>query len=160
GILLVALLTITSGGTGYGAFFLNASTSSISSIFGSGPAVTKADGRYNVLILGADAGEGRTGLRPDSISVASINASTGKIVLFSIPRNLQNAQFAADSPLWDVYPDGYSCGDECIVTSLYTDVQQNHQELYPRSEERRVGQECRARLSRVACNEKAKRDMI
>src|SRR5699024_2570301 len=43
GILLVALLTITSGGTGYGAFFLNASTSSISSIFGSGPAVTKAD---------------------------------------------------------------------------------------------------------------------
>src|SRR5699024_12237952 len=74
GICLVALLTITSGGTGYGAFFLNASTSSIGSIFGSGPAVTKADGRYNVLILGADAGEGRTGLRPDSISVASINA--------------------------------------------------------------------------------------
>src|SRR5699024_10373723 len=134
GILLVALLTITSGGTGYGAFFLNASTSSLSSIFGSGPAVTKADGRYNVLILGADAGEGRTGLRPDSISVASINASTGKIVLFSIPRNLQNAQFAADSPLWDVYPDGYSCGDECIVNSLYTDAQQNHQDLYPDAE--------------------------
>ena len=134
GICLVALLTITSGGTGYGAFFLNASTTSIGSIFGSGPAVTKADGRYNVLILGADAGEGRTGLRPDSISVASINASTGKIVLFSIPRNLQNAQFAADSPLWEVYPDGYNCGDECIVNSLYTDVKQNHQDLYPDAE--------------------------
>src|SRR5699024_12223145 len=64
----------------------------------------------------------------------SINASTGKIVLFSIPRNLQNAQFAADSPLWDVYPDGYSCGDETIVNSLYPDVQQNHQDLYPDAE--------------------------
>src|SRR5699024_12220684 len=73
--------------------------------------------------------------RPDSISVASINASTGKVVLFSIPRNLQNEQFAADSPLWDVYPDGYSCGDECIVNSLYTDVQQNHQDLYPDAED-------------------------
>src|SRR5699024_6270182 len=119
---------------GYGAFFLNGSTSSISSIFGSGPAVTKADGRSNVLILGADAGEGRTGLRPDAISVASINARTVNIVQSSIPRNLQNAQFAADTPLWDVYPDGDSGGDECIVNSLYTDLQQNHQDLYPDAE--------------------------
>lgn len=135
GILLVVLMAVTSGATAYGAFMLNASTSSLGSIFGSGPAVDESDGRYNILIMGADAGEGRQGLRPDSISVASINADTGKIMLFSIPRNFQNARFASDSPLWEAYPNGYSCGDGCIINSLYTDVTNNHSNLYPASED-------------------------
>src|SRR5699024_8576325 len=116
--LLIAATLLTSGLTAYGAFLLNASTSSLGSIFGSGPAVEESDGRYNILIMGADAGEGRQGLRPDSISMASINAKTGKIFLFSIPRNFQNAPFASDSPLWDVYPDGYRCGANCVVNAL------------------------------------------
>lgn len=134
-VLLIALMTLTSGATAYGSFLLNASTSSLGAIFGSGPAVDESDGRYNILIMGADAGEGRAGLRPDSISVASINADTGKIFLFSIPRNFQNAQFSSDSPLWSVYPNGFSCGDACIINSLYTDVTQNHAGLYPTSED-------------------------
>ena len=133
--LLVVATLLTSGLTAYGAFLLNASTSSLGSIFGSGPAVDESDGRYNILIMGADAGEGRAGLRPDSISVASINAETGKIFLFSIPRNFQNAPFASDSPLWSVYPNGYSCGDNCIVNALYTDVTNNHSDLYPNAED-------------------------
>ena len=132
--LLIAATLLTSGLTAYGAFLLNASTSSLGSIFGSGPAVEESDGRYNILIMGADAGEGRQGLRPDSISMASINAKTGKIFLFSIPRNFQNAPFASDSPLWDVYPEGYSCGDDCIINALYTDVTNNHSDLYPNAE--------------------------
>ncbi|MDN6489614.1 MAG: LCP family protein, partial [Yaniella sp.] len=135
GFLLVALMVITSGGAAYGAYLLNSSTSSLGAIFGSGPAVEETDGRYNILIMGADAGEGRTGLRPDSISVASINADTGKIVLFSIPRNFQNARFASDSPLWEVYPDGYTCGDSCIINGLYTDVTSNYSDLYPTAED-------------------------
>lgn len=135
GALLFVLMLLTAGGTAYGAFLLNASTSSLGAIFGSGPAVEESEGRYNILILGADAGEGRTGLRPDSISVASINADTGKIVLISIPRNFQNAQFASDSPLWNAYPEGYNCGDACIINSLYTDVTQNHSDLYPTAED-------------------------
>lgn len=134
-IILVALMVLTTGTTAYGAFLLNASTSSLGTIFGSGPAVDESDGRYNILIMGADAGEGRQGLRPDSISVASINADTGKIFLFSIPRNLQNAPFSSDSPLWQVYPNGYSCGDACIINSLYTDVTNQHAGLYPTSED-------------------------
>lgn len=133
--LLVVATLLTSGLTAYGAFLLNASTSSLGSIFGSGPSVEESDGRYNILIMGADAGEGREGLRPDSISVASINADTGKIFLFSIPRNFQNARFASDSPLWNVYPDGYSCGDNCIVNALYTDVTNNYADLYPNAED-------------------------
>ena len=134
-ILLIVMTVVTSGATAYGAFLLNASTSSLGTIFGSGPAVDESDGRYNILIIGADAGEGRQGLRPDSISVASINADSGKIFLFSIPRNLQNARFASDSPLWNVYPNGYNCGDACIINSLYTDVTHNHSDLYPLSED-------------------------
>ncbi|OAV60335.1 transcriptional regulator [Enteractinococcus helveticum] len=133
--LLVAATLLTSGLTAYGAFLLNASTSSLGSIFGSGPAVEESDGRYNVLIMGADAGEGREGLRPDSISMASINADTGKIFLFSIPRNFQNAPFASDSPLWGVYPEGYSCGDNCIINALYTDVTNNYADLYPNAQD-------------------------
>jgi LCP family protein required for cell wall assembly len=134
-VILIALMALTTGGTAYGAFLLNASTSSLGTIFGSGPAVDESDGRYNILIMGADAGEGRQGLRPDSISVASINADTGKIFLFSIPRNLQNAPFSSDSPLWQAYPNGYSCGDSCIINSLYTDVTNQHAGLYPTSED-------------------------
>src|SRR5699024_4107072 len=128
-------MVMTSGGAAYGAYLFNSSTSSLGAIFGSGPAVEESDGRYNILIMGADAGEGREGLRPDSISVASINADTGKIFLFSIPRNFQNARFASDSPLWNVYPDGYSCGDNCIVNALYTDVTNNYADLYPNAED-------------------------
>ena len=134
-VILIALMALTTGGTAYGAFLLNASTSSLGTIFGSGPAVEESDGRYNILIMGADAGEGRQGLRPDSISVASINADTGKIFLFSIPRNLQNAPFASDSPLWQAYPNGYSCGDSCIINSLYTDVTNQHADLYPTADD-------------------------
>lgn len=134
-ILLIAMTVLTTGTTAYGAFLLNASTSSLGTIFGSGPAVDESDGRYNILIMGADAGEGREGLRPDSISVASINADSGKIFLFSIPRNFQNAQFASDSPLWDAYPNGYNCGDNCIINSLYTEVTHNHSDLYPLAED-------------------------
>ncbi len=133
--LLIFATIITTGLTAYGAFLLNASTSSLGSIFGSGPAVDESDGRYNILIMGADAGEGRSGLRPDSISVASINADTGKIFLFSIPRNFQNAPFASDSPLWQAYPNGYSCGDNCIINALYTDVTNNHADLYPNAQD-------------------------
>lgn len=133
--LLIVVTTLTTGATAYAAMLLNASTSSLGAIFGSGPPIEASAGRYNILIMGADAGEGRQGLRPDSISVASINADTGKIFLFSIPRNFQNAQFAPDSPLWDIYPNGYSCGDECIINSLYTTVMNRHAELYPNAED-------------------------
>ena len=46
------------------------------------------DGRYNVLLLGGDAGQGRVGLRPDSMTLASIDQQTGRTVLFGLPRNM------------------------------------------------------------------------
>ncbi|MDQ0733992.1 LCP family glycopolymer transferase [Arthrobacter agilis] len=128
---LALLMVLTSGSLAYGAYVLGVGRSTVGSIFQSGPAFDPVDGRYNFLLMGGDAGEDRTGRRPDSISVISVDAETGSTVTFSIPRNFQNAQFSADSPLWDVYPDGYNCGDPCIINSLYTDVTQNYTDLYP-----------------------------
>src|SRR5262249_47718913 len=44
----------------------------IVSVFGGHTVSAAQDGRYNVLLLGGDAGFGRVGLRPDSITLASI----------------------------------------------------------------------------------------
>ncbi|WP_010524683.1 LCP family protein [Nesterenkonia sp. F] len=131
GAITVVLLVLTSGSLGWAANAANTSRQSLGGIFSSGPSIDPVDGRYTFLLMGGDAGEGRQGLRPDSIHVVSVDADTGESLMVSIPRNFQNAQFSADSPLWDVYPDGYSCGDECIINSLYVDVVQNHQDLYP-----------------------------
>ncbi len=64
--------------------------------------------RVNVLLLGGDGGEGRTGVRTDTMIVVSINTKTGRTAMFSLPRNMMNAQFPQHSPLHDVFPDGYN----------------------------------------------------
>jgi polyisoprenyl-teichoic acid--peptidoglycan teichoic acid transferase len=65
------------------------------------------DGRFNVLLLGGDAGAGRWGLRPDSMTVASIDADTGRTVLISLPRNMKNFPFAPGSVMDEQFPDGF-----------------------------------------------------
>lgn len=74
--------------------------------------VTKADpwagrDRVNVVLLGGDGGVGRTGIRTDSVILLSMDTHSGKSVMFSLPRNMMNAQFPEDSPLHDVFPDGF-----------------------------------------------------
>lgn len=132
---LVILMVLTSGSLGYGAFLINSGRNAINSIFAAGPDMKPVDGRYNFLIMGGDAGENRSGRRPDSIIVVSVDAKTGEGATISIPRNLQNAQFSPGSPLWKVYPDGYNCGDDCIINFLYTDVTNDHPDLYPNSQD-------------------------
>lgn len=93
---------------------------------------TLVDGRVNILLLGGDAGEGRWGLRPDSISVVSVNAESGETTIIGIPRNLQNAQFQSNSPLLGPFPSGYDCGQACLISYLYT-YGAGHPGLYPES---------------------------
>ena len=77
------------------------------------------DGRYNVLLLGGDAGAGRWGLRPDSLTVASIDAETGKTVLISLPRNMANFPFREGSVMDEQFPDGFDC-DGCYLNGVST----------------------------------------
>ena len=59
------------------------------------------DQRLNVLLLGGDAGPGRSGLRTDSVIVASIDRSTGDALLVSIPRNWGGLELADGSVIPD-----------------------------------------------------------
>jgi LCP family protein required for cell wall assembly len=130
--LLVVALGIT-GSMSYGAFVMNKGRETISNVFSSGPAIKAVDGRYNIAVFGADSGANREGIRTDSMSLISVDAKTGKSLLISIPRNMQNARFSDDSPLRAVYPDGFNCGDECLFNAIYRDTTDNHAELYPNS---------------------------
>ena len=86
--------------------------------------------RVNVLLLGSDAAEAREGTRTDTMLVASIDTTTGDSVLFSIPRNLQNVPIPRDLPLHEVWPDGYNCGDECLMNGIWTEAEA-HAEEFP-----------------------------
>ncbi|MBG0738284.1 LCP family protein [Paeniglutamicibacter antarcticus] len=130
-VVLVLLMVLTSGSVGYSAYLINTGRNAINSIFSAGPDMAPVDGRYNFLVMGGDAGADRVGRRPDSIIVVSVDASSGQAVTISIPRNLQNAQFTADSPMRSVYPNGYNCGDNCIINFLYTEVTEKYANLYP-----------------------------
>lgn len=89
--------------------------------------------RVNMLLLGSDAAEAREGTRTDTMIVASIDTRTGESVLFSIPRNLQNVPIPRDNPLHELYPDGYNCGDECLMNAVWTEAElaaEEHPEWY------------------------------
>lgn len=132
GLLLALSMVVSSGSLGYAAYVLNVSRAAIGSMFaGFGPAIEPSEGRYNFLMMGGDAGADRTGRRPDSLSVISVDAKTGKTAIISVPRNLQNAQFSEDSPMRAIYPDGYDCGNDCLINAINTEVTNEHQDLYP-----------------------------
>jgi LCP family protein required for cell wall assembly len=85
--------------------------------------------RVNVLLLGGDGGEGREGVRTDTVIVASIDTHTGDTMLLSLPRNLENLPFPEDSPLAEVYPDGFDAGSES--ESLLNAIYRNGPAQYP-----------------------------
>ena len=91
----------------FGAHVVSVQRDFMISMFGNGEAVGAHHGRYNVLLMGGDAGAGRWGLRPDSMTVASIDAETGKAVLISLPRNMQNFPFPEGSVMEKQFPDGF-----------------------------------------------------
>lgn len=64
--------------------------------------------RVNILLLGGDAGPGRPGLRTDSMIVISINSETGRTIIISIPRNMDDMPFPEGSPLAERFPDGFT----------------------------------------------------
>ncbi|WP_307783817.1 MULTISPECIES: LCP family protein [unclassified Salinibacterium] len=131
-----ALVLVAIAGTaGYGAYVATTASTFLSDVFVAAPTKEPIDGRYNILLLGGDAGADRDGLRPDSITLASIDAETGEAVLIGLPRNMERTPFVEGSPLAAKYPDGYGvygCDvDVCLLNSVYTEVELNTPELYP-----------------------------
>jgi LCP family protein required for cell wall assembly len=83
----------------------------------------------NVLLLGGDGGQGRDGVRTDTVIVAHVETATGRTTLFSLPRNLEDLPFPADSPLGVLYPEGFDAGSES--ESLLNAVYRNGPAMHP-----------------------------
>ncbi|WP_106815968.1 LCP family protein [Microbacterium timonense] len=135
----VALMVVASGTAAYASNAVGTVRSTISTIFGaSGPTVPPSDGYYNILLLGADSGEGRDSMRFDSISVVSVNAQTGATTITGIPRDMPRFPFA-EGPMQEKYPNGHeghadaNCGWGSGINQLRTEVEvcQDGNQLYP-----------------------------
>lgn len=112
-----------------GANTIRTANNTIESIFSQKGFSAASNGRYNILLLGSDAGRDRFGVRPDSISVMSINADTGAIVNIGIPRNLQHAPIPADSPLREFYGESW----DDLINAVYKNVTDKHADAYPKA---------------------------
>ncbi len=121
----------------FGAHVVGVQRDFLVTMFGEGAAAGASDGRYNVLLLGGDAGAGRVGLRPDSLTVASIDAETGRTVLISLPRNMANFPFPEGSVLAEEFPDGFDC-EGCYLNGVSTWAV-DHPELFPGPEHPGIG---------------------
>ncbi|HTN56461.1 MAG TPA: hypothetical protein VLZ82_09770 [Microbacterium sp.] len=110
----ILVLALAGSAAVYASDAVASGRGAISTIFGnSGPSLPPSDGYYNILLLGADSGDGRDSLRFDSISVVSVNADTGAMTITGIPRELPHPPFSKGSPMHELYPDGFqSHGDQ------------------------------------------------
>ncbi|HEY5787327.1 MAG TPA: LCP family protein [Microlunatus sp.] len=129
GVLVLAVV----GGLVASASIVSSQRSLMTSVFAGGGETKAQAGRYNILLLGGDAGKGRSGLRPDSLTVASIDAETGRTVLISLPRNMEDVPFPESSPMHKEFPKGYGCKDHsCMLNAVYT-YASTHPGIYPDS---------------------------
>ncbi|QEW00646.1 LytR family transcriptional regulator [Microbacterium caowuchunii] len=129
GVLAVGAMVLSTGGAVYAAGVAGSARESLGAIFTqTGPAIEPVDGYYNILLLGADSGEGRDSMRFDSISVVSVNADSGAVTIFGIPRDMPGFPFAP-GPLQDKYPNGHeshtspTCGWGSGINQLRTEVE-------------------------------------
>jgi LCP family protein required for cell wall assembly len=69
--------------------------------------------RLNIVLLGADAGAGRRGLRTDTTIVVSLDPRTGDTAMFSVPRDMSGVPLPEGMGIWDCncFPD--------LITHLY-----------------------------------------
>ncbi|QIK63034.1 LCP family protein [Leucobacter viscericola] len=142
-ILSVILTLVPAVGAAWAGTSVAAGRGALSDIFGSAPAVAPVDGRYNFLLLGTDAGADREGLRPDSISVISVDAETGQAAIIGVPRELEGTPFAEGSPMAEMHPNGFGVGPNefgdyggcqvgrCILNGIYAEAELFYPELYP-----------------------------
>ncbi|WP_207756791.1 LCP family protein [Nonomuraea cypriaca] len=91
--------------------------------------------RVNILLLGGDADDNRTGVRTDSMNLASIDVQSGNTVLFSLPRNLEDVRFRPGTPMAQRFPNGFSLppdaggGSSDLLNSVW-EYADGHPELF------------------------------
>lgn len=136
-VLVAALVGLVAAPVAYAGDLALVQRSLIQSVFGStdpdpkpvgeGPQAEEADPwanmpRVNVLLIGSDAGADRDGIRPDTLILASIDTTSGDTVLFSLPRNLEHAQFPPGTDGYEAWgTEGFSCpNNECMINAVWS----------------------------------------
>lgn len=131
--LLTAVCMVFTGSVSlWAANVMRVSAQTVSQVFGGDTVMSPSQGRYNILLLGGDSGEDRVGLRPDTIMLASVDASTGGTVLYGFTRDTENVHFRPGSTMARLMPEGWDCGDQCLLNGLYTWAHEN-QDRFPKN---------------------------
>jgi len=117
--LTAVLVLSTSGSMLLAANQVSTGRDLFASIFSGTTARDAANGRYNVLLLGEDSDADRVGTRPDSINLVSVDADTGRSVMFGFARDTENINFLEGSLMKRLMPAGWNCGDECLLNGLH-----------------------------------------
>ncbi|MHA6780932.1 LCP family protein [Pseudonocardia saturnea] len=108
-VAVTALCLVVAAPLGFAANLANSSRGVLGDLFADDAGSAAALGpRVNLLLVGSDAGPDRTGTRTDTMMVASIDTATGRTTLFSLPRNIENAQFPPGSAMAEEFPDGFA----------------------------------------------------
>jgi LCP family protein required for cell wall assembly len=85
------------------------------------------DGRFDLLLLGSDAGPDRWSRRMDTMLLVEIDVATGKVAMIGLPRNLLNAPFPPGAA-----HDAVACG--CfpeLLNALYVEATFVHPNRWP-----------------------------
>ena len=121
-----ALLVVTSGGLVYAANTVGAGRDAMSALFQGDEACGAVNGRYNILLLG-----GRLRARPRGHPPGQHPAgqhrrrAPARAVTFGFSRDTENINFRPGSTMARLMPEGWNCGDECLLNGLYTWAQDN-----------------------------------
>jgi LCP family protein required for cell wall assembly len=85
------------------------------------------DGRFDLLLLGSDAGSGRWSRRVDSMLLVEVDVATGAVAMVGLPRNLQNAPYPA-GPARDASPCGCQPG---LLNEMFVEATARHPGRWP-----------------------------
>jgi len=85
------------------------------------------DGRFDLLLLGSDAGTDRWSRRVDSMLLVEVDVVTGAVAMVGLPRNLQNAPYPP-GPARDASPCGCQPG---LLNEMYVEATARHPGRWP-----------------------------
>ena len=128
---VILSIVVPPGVASYASFLSGVSRGALANIFADQAEIVEPiDGVYTFLLIGGDAGKNRISRRTDSMSFATVDATTGQVTIVGLPRNLYNAPFIEGSPMLRDWPDGFNCGDDCLLAYVYT-YGLDHPDMYP-----------------------------
>jgi LCP family protein required for cell wall assembly len=88
------------------------------------------DGRFDLLLLGSDAGPDRWSRRMDTMLLVEVDVATGKVAMIGLPRNLFGAPFPPGSPA----ANAVSCGCfQDLLNAMYVEATVRHPGQWPGS---------------------------